>query len=285
MNHWKFKIGPFNLGLNSSVASVFRHIGSLYSKYSVIADEDVFVDFHVGVHEMAGYRKFYKPQASFFFDGYQPFAPLPLSQAVGLFEWGVNWVIANNSHQYIIFHAAILEKNGLCLLMPGSPGSGKSTLCAALMYKGWRLFSDEMALLSLNDGLMYPVPRPIGLKNQSIRIISNFAPEAILGEIIPDTTKGNIAYLRALASAVEQQDIPAVPAILLFPHYQSMIDPQLHNMSKGRAFMALAQNAFNFNILGSEGFNAMAGLIHKVKCYDFSYPDLDSALDGINSLL
>ena len=63
--------------------------------------------------------------------------------------------------------------------MIGLPGSGKSTLAAGLVYRGgWRLLSDELALLSLGDGAVSALPKPISLKNESIAIMKRFAPGA-----------------------------------------------------------------------------------------------------------
>jgi hypothetical protein len=41
----------------------------------------------------------------------------------------------------------VLERGGRALLLPAPSGSGKSTLCAGLAFNGWRLLSDELALL------------------------------------------------------------------------------------------------------------------------------------------
>jgi HprK-related kinase A len=280
----KFKSGAVSVSLQTSMSVVHQHFDLFYQNCPKPNETD-FIDFHVSVNPVSGYRRWLKPQVQFSFDGYQPFAPLPLQQAPAFFEWGLNWCIANNAHQYLIIHAAIVEKNGVGILLPGTPGSGKSTLCAALVCQGWRLLSDEMALLSVADGLIYPAPRPVSLKNQSIQIIKQFSSEAVFGDIIPDTTKGDIAYMRAPESSILAQSIPVKPAFLIFPHYRAESESELTPLAKSRAFMTLAENAFNFNILGAVGFEAMTGLIDKVECYDFSYPDLATALNGINEIV
>jgi len=279
-----YKAGPFNISVTSNIPAVTEHIRYFYSHYNCNS-EAVFVDFHVEVNSVGGYRRWYKPQVTFVFDGYEPFVPLPINQAPAMFEWGLNWAIANTAHQYLIIHSAIIEKDGYGLIMPGTPGSGKSTLCAALVNRGWRLLSDEMALLSLADGLIYPAPRPVSLKNKSIQIIKDFAPEAAFGNVVPDTLKGDIAHMVAPESALLQQSIPVKPAFLVFPHYQDNAEKQLKQLSKSRALMTLAEHAFNFNILGEEGFDAMANMIDQVECYDFTYADLATALEGIDSLI
>jgi HprK-related kinase A len=82
-----------------------------------------------------------------------------------MLEWGMNWCIASHMHYYLMLHAAVLERDGHALIMPGDPGAGKSTLTAALMLDGWRLLSDEIALIDRNDGLLYGLARPVSLKN------------------------------------------------------------------------------------------------------------------------
>ena len=51
--------------------------------------------------------------------------------------------------------------------------------------------SDELALLDPRLGHVTPLPRPIGLKNESIELIRSFAPRAIVGPIVRETIKGS----------------------------------------------------------------------------------------------
>jgi len=185
----KLKVGHFNVCLSSSVPTVADHIFRLYDHYDLIDDEQ-FIDFFVSLATPNTIHRFFRPQINFSFDGYSPFRPLPYSHASALFEWGLNWCIASQSQQYLIIHAAVVEKNNQAFIFAGTPGSGKSTLCAGLVCRGWRLLSDEMTLVSLADGLIYPVPRPVSLKNQSLDVIKQFSPDAlILFEWVSDSLR------------------------------------------------------------------------------------------------
>ena len=165
-------IGPFTIRLNSPLTVVAEGLEQLYGAFTLTSDTD-FIDFRVALNAPPGLRRWFRPQVIFSFDGFIPFKPLPQIQAFAMFEWGLNWVIANNAHQYLIIHAAVIERNGVVCILPGTPGSGKSTLCAALVCKGWRLLSDEMALISTATGDIYPVPRPVSLKNQTSEFYQN----------------------------------------------------------------------------------------------------------------
>lgn len=85
--------------------------------------------------------------------------------------------------------------------MPAPPGSGKSTLCAALVNSGWRLLSDELTLVRL-DGLLGLVPRPISLKIESIDFIRGFARNTILGIPLEGILTGTVAHVKAPADSV-----------------------------------------------------------------------------------
>jgi HprK-related kinase A len=273
----RLKIGRFNVCLTSSIPEVSDHLLCLYGASDVIND-NAFIDFHTSIAPPSKVRRYFRPQVNFSFDGYFPFKPLPYNQASAMFEWGLNWCIASHAHQYLIIHAAVVEYNGKAFIFPGTPGSGKSTLCAALVCSGWRLLSDEMTLLSLSDGLVYPVPRPISLKNRSIDVIRSFSPDLIFGEVVNDTLKGTIGHLRPPDTSVELGETPAKPAKLIFPKYYQESTTKLVSLSKSRALLKLAENSFNYNILGIQGFNSVGDLIDTSDCYDFKYSCLNEAI-------
>jgi HprK-related kinase A len=273
----KFSIGLFNICLSSSVDEVADHLLSLYGTFEMVNDNE-FVDFYVSVEPPFKWRRYLRPQVNFSFDGYLPFKPLPYAQASAMFEWGLNWSIANHSHQYLVIHAAVVERNSQAFIFPGTPGSGKSTLCAALIGNGWRLLSDEMTLLSINDGLIYPIPRPVSLKNQSIAVINDFLVDITIGAIVNDTLKGTVAHLRPPADSVISAKLPAIPAKIIFPKYQTGAITKLTSLTQGRALLKVAENSFNYNILGIRGFDCLAKTIDVCRCYDFNYSSLDEAV-------
>lgn len=196
-----------------------------------------------------------------------------------MFEWGLNWVIANNVHQYAIVHAATVEKSGRAVILPGAPGSGKSTLCAAMVCQGWRLLSDEMALISLNDGLLWPIPRPISLKNASIDILRDYSQSAVMGETVADTAKGTVAHMRAPQSSIDAGKLPASAHTIAFPTYKSGVSAQAIPLSKGQALMRLIENCFNYPVLGPKGFNALADTVDQCECLTIEYDSMNQAME------
>ncbi len=236
------------------------------------------IDFRIDIDSPTRLRRWFRPQVNFDFDGVRPFKPLPINQAFAMFEWGLNWVVANHAHQFAIVHSATLEKNGRGYIFPGAPGSGKSTLCAALVCRGWRLLSDEMALISIVDGLIWPIPRPVSLKNASIDIIRNFSHDVFLGDVVADTAKGNIAHMRPPKASVNAANVPVKPFAVMFPTYRAGASTEFIEITKGQTLMRLAENCFNYPVLGADGFNCLADAVSQTRCHTVTYSDLNEVI-------
>src|SRR5262249_42615700 len=155
-----------------------------------------------------------------------------------------NWCISGHAHQYLIIHAGIIERDGRAAILAAPPGSGKSTLTAALINRGWRLLSDELTLIRLDDGMAVPIARPVSLKNESIRVIHQFVLDAVIGPVSADTVKGSVAHLKPPASSVEQANLPSRPHWVIFPKYQAGSSVSLVSAPKPNALLRLADNSF-----------------------------------------
>jgi len=276
------RTGMFVAHIQTSIPSVAEGIGLLYADYPQAEPE--FADFHVSLKPPPTFRRWIYPQVLFGVDGRAPFKPLPFDQAFPMFEWGLNWCVSSNAHQYLIIHAAVIEKNGFAVIMPAPPGSGKSTLCAALVNRGWRLLSDELALISLEDGRAIPLPRPVSLKNQSIDVIREYEPSVFINRAVRDTMKGTVAHMKPSTDSVVRALETAVPAWVIFPRYEKGAATLLQARPKGETLLKVADNAFNYSLLGTSGFHILADMIDTCDCYDFTYSELDQAIEVFAAL-
>lgn len=273
----RLRIPPFVIHLKSDDLRIARGIHTLYADYPLLA-EALFTDFYIELKPPSLWRRWFRPQASFITDNLAPFAPMPKDQAFAFFEWGLNWCFAQHSNHCLVLHAAVVEKNGCAVILPAPPGSGKSTLCAGLVSRGWRLLSDELAMVELETGQLVPVPRPISLKNTSIDVMREFAPDMTMGEVVLNTTKGSVAHLSPPPASLDQADILATPRWVILPKYDAESDSCLEPLAKAHCFMLLIKNAFNYNVLGERGFEVMGDLIDRSDCYSFTYSDLNDAI-------
>lgn len=276
-------VGSFRLCVQSKLRLVADHIAEMYGSYAIAHPH--FADIHLSVNKPPGWRSLLRKQVNFRFDDEYPFKPLPYNQARPFFEWGLNWCIATTAHQYLMIHAAVVAKNNRCALIPGRPGAGKSTLCAALVAAGWRLLSDEMALIHFEDGQIWPVPRPVSLKNASIDIIRDRSKDIHIGPSFTDTHKGTVAHMRAPRESVEAMHIPARAAWIVFPAYEAGATLSATAISPCQATLKLADDSFNLPLLGKEGFDLLSDVAFGCDAYQFHYSDLDEAIAWFDHLV
>lgn len=276
--------GTFSVNIRSDLPALATGIGQLYADFPLLDRSDTYVDFEVEVRAPGWIRRRLRPQAVLRCDGRVPFKPLPMAQAMPLLEWGLNWVISSHAHDCLVLHAAVVERDGRALVLAADPGSGKSTLCAALVHRGWRLLSDELALVSLVDGLIRPIARPISLKNASIDIVRALGPDVVISEVCHDTAKGSVAHMRPPAASVMAMDRPAKPAMLVFPKFGA--GARLHSQAEGpaHALIELTRHAFNASVLAGDGFDALCGLIEGVRSFRIGYASFDQVIPEIDRL-
>ncbi len=278
------QVGPFAFKLRTTCRDAAGTLHSLYSRYPLLADSGVF---HAHVQVRHVLRWFPRPRqvVRFEVDGRAPHEDMPAGQALPVLEWGLNLVVALRYHCFLMFHAGALERAGAGVLLPAQPGRGKTTLCAALAHRGFRLLSDEFGLMRRGSAELLPVPRPMPLKNESIDVIRGFAPEAWLGPSVPGTRKGTLAHVRVPDDSVARMHESAPVRFVVFPRWVRDAPLALEPVSPTDAFLALASNAFNYEMLGESAFESVGQLVRGARCFSLRYSSLGEAVRVLADLV
>ncbi len=280
----RYRTGPFTVCLKTPLDDLVVLLHKLYSSAPLL-DDTTLCQFHINIGKPRGLRRWIKPQAVFTIDGLQPFDPFPANHALPLLEWGLNWCISSAANGFLILHSAVVEKNGKGVILPALPGSGKSTLCAGLINKGWRLLSDEFGILDQHTGQLIPIPRTLPLKNRSIDVIKQFAPDALIGPTFPKTRKGDVAHLAPPTNSILRQDERVQPSHVVFPKFMAGANTQLSEQNKSLAFTRLSNNSFNYQLTMEQGFKTLSQLVKNTGCYGLTFGDMTSAIETLDNLV
>ena len=275
-------IGPFLVRVRSDLNGVHEYLRRLYGDFRLAAGEGGHFD--IAVVASRGFRRWVRPQANLIVNGERPFLPLPGNLAGAGFEWCLNWCVGNQAPRWVAVHAAVLERGGRALILSAESGAGKSTLCAALALKGWRLFSDEFALIDPDTGLLTPLPRPISLKNASIEIIGRRSSNVVFGPKGVDIEGARFVHMKPPVESVRRALEEARPGWIVLPRWAANRPTTLEPLPKAHALLRMTDQSFNYNHLGTRGFEGVADLVRVSDCYTLEYSDLDDVLSRLELL-
>lgn len=276
-------VGGLTVRTQSDCRVLAGQLQAVYAHFPFVGSSD-WADLHVQLTLPRSLRRWVRPQVSLWCDGHQPFERFPADSALTLHEWGCNWLIGRRLNHLLLLHAGVVERNGLALLLPALPGSGKSTLTAALSLRGWRLLSDEFGAFDPALGEFRAILKPVSLKNQSIDVIRRFSADATLGPSFLNTRKGTVAHLAPSSDAVLRRHETARPGAVVLPRWVASSATRLEPVAEHVAFPALAFNAFNYSLLGATGFRAAVQLVRQCPAWQLTYSDLDDALRTLDAL-
>ncbi|MBL8392553.1 MAG: HprK-related kinase A, partial [Candidatus Accumulibacter sp.] len=156
---------------------------------------------------------------------------------------------------------------------------------AAMMLRGFRLLSDEFGVLCPRSGQLWPMLKPLALKNRSIDVIRDYADDAILGPVYKGTRKGDVAHLAPGEASVDARRLPARPQLVIFPSFREGAALNARRLPAEEAFAHLAFNSFNYELLGATSFNTVADVIENCPAFALEYSRLDEAIDSVRTLL
>ena len=270
--------------VRSDLPSLAPSFKRAYGAFDVIEPAGIF-DVTGTLRRRRGVRRVVRPQIDFISDAKVLFEPFPAATHLPLLEWAMNFLFAERLHAHLLLHAGVVEREGCAVILPALPGSGKSTLTAALSLRGFRLLSDEFGVVRLSDGMLLPLLKPVALKNDAIDVIERFAPDAVIGKRFEKTRKGTVAHLAPRADAVDARRLAAAPRLIVFPRYDPGVELRVEQVHRARAFGRLAVNSFNFELLGPAGFDAVDRLVRASDCYQILYRDLEAAIEALKHLL
>jgi HprK-related kinase A len=275
--------GAFTVHVRSSLPPFAEEFGAMYADFA-FDDPPGVCDSEVRLGTPGWWRRTTTGLAMSWIDEQPAFGPVPTRLAYTIFETSLNWSIALSDVAPLFLHAAVLERDGRALLLPAPSASGKSTLCAALAWRGWRLFSDEMAIFEFDSAKLRPNPRPVSLKNAAIDAIRAVAPRASISDVYAGTPKGDVAYMRPPTEAVARAQEGALPSLVVSPRYSPGAVTELVRLRGRDAFELLTSNSVNYSTKLREGFDRIVAIVEQCGVYRLIYPDLDAAIEAIDDL-
>ncbi len=178
-------------------------------------------------------------------------------------------------------HAAAVASGDGCILLPGRPGSGKSTLSAALGRSGFTYLSDEVALLAGPDLRVRPVPLAICVKSTGWDALAPFYSELAS---LPVHRRGDGKIVRYLRPPIDLASLRASYAVsrIVFPRYVPGCVTRLRPLGSVEGLRRLLGECVSApDGLTMDGVAAMVDWLGRVRCHELEQSSIPDAIDRL----
>ncbi len=197
------------------------------------------------------------------------------------------WVNAVNNFRYFLdIHAGVIGDGTRCAIFPAKPGSGKSTLTAALMHAGFEFFSDEVALLEEGTLGVFPVPLAICVKSTGVAALAERFP--LLRELqVHHRADGKlVSYMPPPPECCPDGDHSRPVAALIFPRYVQDAATELVPLGAGVALKQLLDECMAVPVrLDEQRVAALVEWIARIPCRSLTYGSTNEAIAAVRSVL
>ena len=271
-SHYRLYDRPFSL--RCATADLTRAIEPLFAHLRVdVAEQSPWFDIEASGGRFAGWR-----------DREVLFETPNLDGAViGLFGEILHYACAERD-SIAALHAGAVSDGRTCLALAESGGSGKSTLTAALLARGYRYLSDDVVPLERSSGHAVPVPVCLNLKSGSVPVLTELYPEL---PRLPAWRSGDrrLRFLPPPEFAQRRPDRSYPVAALVFPRYQPNAEPELQPLDPVAVLTRLVESDTRLDRpLNPAKISELCAWIEATPAYTLRYGDLAAALETLATL-
>ena len=207
-----------------------------------------------------------------------------LDRLAPLVKGTVRRLAVNRHRHFLQLHAGVVSNGERCLILPGAPGSGKTTLTAALSAAGFQYFSDEFALLEENTLELRPVPLSLTVKPGAIDVLTAYYPE-LSG--LPAHLREDMQIVRYLRprGALPDPDRSCPVGWIVFPRYAPGAATALRALGKADTLHRLMRECLAVpEPLDGSRVQSLVNWIRQVNCFELSVRSLAEAVDVLRDL-
>jgi hypothetical protein len=192
--------------------------------------------------------------------------------------WDVNRRAAASEPDRLMVHASAVARDDEGWIFAAPSESGKSTLAAGLLARGFSYMTDEAVAIDLRTGVLHGYAKPLSIDPGSQPLLAHLRPRP--EESREWSTRQWLVPPPRAARAVRQT---ARLRLLVFPRYAPTADTALSAISTAEAAIELCSNSFNFHQQARAALPLLPRLLADVPCYRLTVSNLDDACELVEA--
>ncbi len=184
----------------------------------------------------------------------------------------------------LVMHAALVSRNGQGVLLPGSTGTGKSTLAAWLLRCGYDYLTDELVYIP-DEGAQrgYGLRRPLNLKKAARPLLSNIFQISSYTTGVMTSASVDLIQHELFGKGIVLPHIPI--GAMVFPRFRAEAAFGLRRLTKAQASLELMQCLINARNLPEHGFPEVVRLARTTPAYQMIYSDFSEVASAVQTVL
>ena len=180
--------------------------------------------------------------------------------------------LASRSTGGLLLHSAAVASGGLCVLLPGATGAGKTTLAAFLSGRGFGYMTDELTFVADGSITVDAFVRPLKIKTDGNTMPRDQVPLPVLdSELLVGA--GDVLVVADARAVAPPRDRAALGSIV-FPRFRRRSRFHFEPLSAAETALRLMRCTLNGQGLHDHGFDAVSRLASAVPGYALHYSSL-----------
>lgn len=181
-------------------------------------------------------------------------------------EWLVMNEVVFSPNPYFLIHAASVSRGGCAVLLPGSRRAGKTTLAIALVLRGWRYLSDDIAAVCPEPLVAVPFPRHFSIRKDVRDLLAALSGGERRGSWVRPLKPSLDRFFSPDKLWKGSLGEPARVTHVIFPHHRPGVWPKFVPIGRAAALRRLASHSWGIRQFGRRGVEILADLVEGAEC-------------------
>lgn len=219
-------------------------------------------------------------QRYFTFEGTSPLSSCPAEELIPQFKAVLTEHYVSSVRHSFLIHGALVVRRNRGLLICGSPGAGKSTLCVALVGSGYEYHADDIVRVQ-RDGRAVGAAFAPAVKRGAWPLVAPYAPQI---NDLPTYRRADGQHVRYLPTRISDESPRAIGDVLLLDRRPGA-DAALETVEPLESVTTILESAFSIKgAIDADALRAFARVIEAAGCYRLVYSDVGQAVRAIDTL-
>jgi hypothetical protein len=196
--------------------------------------------------------------------------------------WHVNRQAIERTPHRVLLHAAGVERDGVCVILPAKMECGKTTLAAGLARTGFRYYTDEAVAIDPASLTVTPYAKPLSIDAGSWEVLPDLEPK------VDEAVRPLLAsQWQVPATSIDGCTLaePAVPRLIISPQYRAGAVTELRPLSRAEMLLTLMDLTFDFRAQPARNLAVLGQVVAGSDCFSLTVGDLDIACSLIGDVV